>query len=191
MPGIQIIGAGNSVTAKVNNLGRLQVESTIMNMPHNINLNHELAYVASFSVSPSADSYFCYMRNESEDEMIIESTTICTLCAADDYNEIVSIYANPEGNPSGGDDMDPINSNFGSNKVASGIFQYGSEIGGLSNGTFYGSSYFKANTITKYTFENWIVMPRNTSLVLHATYGAGSSDNELTLTMPFFYITGL
>lgn len=191
MSGIQIVGAGNNVTAKVNGLGQLEVVSRSMYVPHSVNLYQERAYASFFTVSPSADSHFCYIRNEEESPLVIENIVVCTLCSTEEYNEIISVYKNLAGNPSGGSSLNPLNSNFGSNKKAVGVFQYGQEISGLSNGDLYGSAYFRSNTSTVYEFKNWIVMPRNTNLSFHARNGAPNPDAEILITIQFFYVEDL
>lgn len=154
MPGLQIIGAGNSQVARVNSLGELQVESTTMTLPHNINLNHELAYVLTFTVTPSADEYFLFIENNSENELIIESVTICGAGASDPADEFVELFVNVDGSPTGGNSIKPINSNLGSNKIASGVFEYGQSLGGLSGGKSYGISSVPAGQIVKQVFDN-------------------------------------
>lgn len=154
MPGIQIIGAGNSQGARVNTLGELQVESTTMSLPHNTNLNHELAYALSFTVTPSADEYFLFMENNNENELIIESVTICGAGATDPADEFIELLVNVDGSPTGGTSVSPINSNLGSNKVASGVFEYGQSLGGLSGGKSYGITSVPAGQIVKQVFDN-------------------------------------
>ena len=150
MPGIQIIGAGNSESVKVTSTGQMQTNSVIVDLPHHTNIRHELAYVCSFTVTPSADSYFFYIKNGDDRLMIIEGAKVFT----ETSDEVVSLYANPDGSPTGGTTVTPINSNFGSNKVAAGTFEYGADLGGLSNGGYYGKSYFPATEVINYNFEN-------------------------------------
>ena len=150
MPGIQIIGAGNSQSARVTTTGQLETQATTISLPHHTNVEHESAYVISFSVTPSADSYFFYMKNGSDEMLILESAVVFS----ETSDEVITIYANPDGSPTGGDSVIPVNSNFGSNKVAAGTFEYGANLGGLSNGSYYGSTYFPATEVIDYHFQN-------------------------------------
>lgn len=185
MAKINIAGAGNGQIARVTPLGLLRTESVGIETHHFVNLEHESAYVLSFRATPvTPDSgektTFFYMRNKTEIPLALESAVVFSKSA----DEIVSITTNPSGTPTGGDSVTPVNSNLGSNKQAVGIFEYGSDIGGLSGGTFYGDSYFKTGEPIEYIFRNWIIMPRNTSLMMCAENGG----SELSMTIPFFYL---
>lgn len=180
--GVHIIGAGNNVSAKVNDLGLLQTESVGIGTPHYVNLEYESAYVVSFQVNPDPESNFFYMRNDSETPLVVETMTVFS----DSTSEAVCIYTNPTGTPTGGNSVIPVNSNLGSNKKATGFFEYGSNLTGLSGGDFYGRGYFRSGVLIEYIFRNWIVMPRNASLMLCAENG----ESELTVSIPFFYIIG-
>lgn len=181
MPGIQIIGAGNSRVAEVNPEGRLRTVAVTSQPEYHINWANELAFVIQVNVTPSPSANFYYHKNESNYSMIVEDLEVYS-----ENNEVVTLYKNPIGTPTGGTSTIPSNSNFGSSKTADGVFQYGSDLGGLTGGTQHSRTHIIGGEENKYTFKNWVVMPKNSTFMLYAKNG----NSELDLTIPFFYIPG-
>jgi hypothetical protein len=181
MPGIQILGAGNNKSALVNKEGRLKTTCVSIEPEYHINLDHEMAFNLFFEVEPISEATFFYMKNQSDYPLIIENVLIFD---STNYEEI-SLYRNPTGNPTGGNEVNPINSNFGSNLKASGIFQYGSDINGLTSGTLYGTIPVLEDIPTQFEFKNWLVLPKNASLRLQCL-----GESTLMFNLTFFYLPG-
>lgn len=81
MPNLSITDPGTGQGAKVNSVGAVEVASTTLGFAHRTNLRDEEAYSVVFTVVPNtldgADFIpILYMKNESESEMVIESTLI-------------------------------------------------------------------------------------------------------------------
>lgn len=182
MPGIQIIGAGNNVSAKVGEEGRLKTRAVAVESEQHANWHHELAFNLLTTVTPSPSATMVYVKNTSDNPMIIEDLTV----HSDTAEERVCIFSNVTGTPTGGTAIVPSNSNFGSNKQAEGTFQVGEDLGGLTGGTRYDTRYVSAGETILYNFRNWIILPKNTVVTLCCQNGG----SELTISMPFFYVPG-
>lgn len=89
-----------------------------------------------------------------------------------------------EGSPVRGTGLTPLNSNFGSNRKANGTFVYGENLTNLTGGQRYASGHLVSGQTSEFIMRNWIVMPRNTNLMLAVTENGG---NSLTVNIPFFY----
>lgn len=182
MPGIQIVGAGNNQSALVNELGKLKTSSTSTAPEYGINLDDGLAFYLQFSTTPlSGGDIFLYMKNTSSYPMILENMFVSA-----DADEEIWVYRNPTGTPTGTISASPSNSNFGSSTVADGIFQYGESIGGLTTNELYNTLPVSAGANNSYTFRNWIILPRNTTIC----FGAETGGTTLDISLPFFYIAG-
>lgn len=181
MPGIQIIGAGNNKPALVNNLGKLRVCSTSTGPEYGININNGLAFYLQINPTPVAGGVFMYIKNTSQYPLILENLFISTA-----IDEDINIYRNPTGTPTGTTITTPQNSNFGSSVVAEGEFLYGSDIGGLSTDQVYNTLPVFAGINNAFTFRNWIVLLRNSTVA----FGATTGGTELDVSMPFFFLPG-
>lgn len=181
MPGIQIVGPGNNVGATVNNEGRLRTVSNSTAPEYHINWEHELAFQLQFETTPTSGGIFLYVKNTDRYPLILENLFVTA-----DADESLTIYRNPTGSPIGSESATPHNSNFGSNKIAKGVFQYGSDIGGLTADVVYNTLPVFAGINNTYTFRNWIIMTTNSTLCISATNGSILLD----ITMPFFYMPG-
>lgn len=181
MPGIQIVGPGNNRSAEVNDLGKLRTTATSTAPEYGINLNNGLAFYLQTIITPASGGVFLYIKNTYEYPMILENMFVTA-----DTDENITIYRSPTGTPTGTNNTTPSNSNFGSNKIATGDFLYGSDIGGLSYSEVYNTLPVFANTNNAYTFRNWIVLLRNSTICFAATTGT----IELDISLPFFYLPG-
>lgn len=179
MPGIQILGAGNNVSAQVSNEGRLNTTAIASQPEYHANIYHESCFYLQFSVTPSPSADFLYIKNTDEINLMLENFFVT--CASD---EEIWVYRNPSGDPTGGTEKTPVNSNFGSSKLAVGSFVYGSDLGGLTSSELYNTLPVYANTNNAFTFRNWIILPRNASV----SFNARNGDIQLDISMPFFYL---
>jgi hypothetical protein len=98
--------------------------------------------------------------------------------------ENIWIYRNPSGTPTDTINITPVNSNFGSSKQAEGTFVYGSDLGGLTTNELHSKLPCYANTNNNFTFRNWIIIPKNSTVCFNARNG----NIELDISMPFFYL---
>lgn len=180
MPGIQIVGS-DGFTTDVSSKGRLRTVSVSTPPEHCINYTFGDAYYLQLTVTPSASADFLYIKNTSINDMILENMFVS--CATD---EEINIYRNPAGTPTGGSEITPLNSNFGSNKQANGSFIYGSDLSGLTAGGLFNSLPCYSGTNNAFTFRNWVIMPRNSTISFMAVTG----NIELDVSLPFFFMVG-
>lgn len=182
MPGIQIVGPGNNKGALVNDLGKLRTCSTSTPPEYGININNGLAFYLQINVTPvTGGGIFTYIKNTFDYPLILENMFVSA-----DTDEEITIYRNPTGTPTGTTSIVPSNSNFGSNVAAEGTFEYGSDIGGLTYDEIYNTLPVFASTNNSFTFRNWIVLLRNSTICFGVTTGAIPLD----ISMPFFYLPG-
>lgn len=123
-------GKGRGNTAGVSNDNQLMTLATTKSLEHYVNTNFGDAYASVLTVTPSVNgACVLYFKNNNELDLIIEQIEVFT--AAD---QILSMYLNVEGTPSGGITTIPSNVNASSAKLADGVFLEGSNINGLSGG---------------------------------------------------------
>lgn len=181
MPGIQIVGAGNNVSTRVNTEGRMEVVSISTGPEYHANWEHSTCFYLQTSVTPSPSADFLYIKNTSESPLILES--IFVSCISD---EDVLVYRNPSGSPTGGTETTPSNSNFGSSKQPEGSFIYGGDLGGLSTTELYSTLPCYGGLNNAFSFRNSLILPKNSTI----SFNARNGDIELDISMPFFYLPG-
>jgi len=179
MPGIQIIGAGNNVSAEVSGDGKLRTRGIVIQPEYNINILYSEAFYLQTTVTPSPSADFLYIKNTNDDPLILENVFVS--CSA---REDIWVYRNPSGTPTDGVETTPSNSNFGSSKKPIGTFIYGSDLGGLSTSELYSTLPCYANINNAFGFRNWLILTKNSTICFNARNG----DIELDLSMPFFYL---
>lgn len=183
MPGIQIIGGGSNKTARVDDTGKLETLSAVLNVSAVENIENENSYIITQTLTPSADSEIFYIKNLQEDPMIIvASEWYC------DSNEVVKLYRNPTGTPTDGTSLNPVNCNFGSNKLPSATFSYGTNLGGISGlgvNNLRNIIRLQAGVPRRYNFDNWTILTRNSSFVVNVQNGS----SEIDFWFQFFMLT--
>ena len=180
MPGIQIIGGGNNRIAEVNDEGRLRVNSVTLEPEYCANVSG-YSFQLQLTTTPSPSADFLYIKNLSNEPLILENMFVTC-----DTREDIWIYRNPTGIPTGGNSTQPINSNFGSSKQADGSFIYGSDLGGLTSGSLFNTLPCYGNTNNAFSFRNWIILPKNSTI----SFNARNGNIELDMSIPLFYLTG-
>ena len=181
MPGIQILGTGNNISAKVNPEGRLKVVAVSVGPEYHINIDHELAFDIQFTTTVSPSATFLYIKNTDDDPLILENMFVTT-----DTDDEIYVYRNPSGTPTGGNIITPTNSNFGSNKAATGTFEYGDDIGGITNSQLHNTLPIFTGENNAFRFRNWIILPQNASISFYMESGG----NTIDVSLPLFYLPG-
>jgi len=127
------------------------------------------SFSVAFSVTPTGPAdCFLYIKNESNDDLVIEGFGIWLAA-----NEYVDVVIGDTGTPVGGTDITPVNLNAGSGNAASGTFESGVDITGLARGSTAYRIYHASSQETKYTnFEQDIHIPKNYVLSLYVQTGA-------------------
>ncbi len=177
--GLQIQGPSNSISAEVNRRGQLETFSTVLPVAAYSNYRFAGSYTLTDTITPSPSADFLYIKNRIDIPLIIVATEFW--CETD---EKIMLYRNPIGTPTNGTDLQPENCNFGSNQQAGGIFYYGEDIGGLSNGGLRNIVRLQAGVPKRYQFDNWTILTRNTSIRFYADSGG----SELDFWVQFFFL---
>ena len=159
-------GTGNKAGVDAEN--RLMADTVSSSLEHHTNMYHGAAYSLLFSATPTgAGDCFLYIKNEDDEELIIEGFGL--YLEADEYIDIV---IGDTGTPVGGTDITPGNCNSGSGSIASGIFENGNDITGLTGGTRIYRIYHANSKETNYTnFEMDIILAKNTTLTMYIQTG--------------------
>jgi hypothetical protein len=164
-------GTGNGYTTQVSKENKLEVNAVTQTKEHYINHHEGQAYNVLFEITPSgAGDCFFYMKNSSENDLVIEGIWI--KLAANDY---IEIKIGDTGTASGGTDVTPVNLNAGSGNVAEGTFQHGVDITGLSGGSTALKLWHVSSAGSNYTnFNQDVFIPKNKILSLYIGTGTAS-----------------
>ena len=171
MAGINIAGGSSGKIARVNSEGKLETISASLNAPSQVNVNYASSYTITDTITPSPSADFFWMKNESDTPLVLVSSEFWSETEAK-----LMFYRNPVGTPTGGAEIEPANCNFGSNKKAVGIFYYGSDISGLTNGELRNIVRLQAGISRRFTFDNWTILTRNTSFRAYIENNGGEFD---------------
>ena len=173
-------GTGEGYQARVGDDNKLRTRAVIETVEHNANIVNESAFHALFDQTPTgANDCFFYMKNEDQDQdIVIEGIDFYAASS-----EQIEIYLDQSGTPSGGSDITPVNCNSGSAISATGDFQQGSDITGLSGGSVVQKWWISNSETLHYNFENDIVLVPNATLTMYAVTGS----INVAGTVVFFY----
>lgn len=162
-------GTGSGYLAKVTPGNKLTTEAITEYIVADINKTQEQVYSVVVSQTPTgAGDCFCYAKNNSSLDMILRSVTLAVTS-----DETIQIKINDIGTPVGGTAYIPINRNSGSANTASGIFQTGNDITGLSGGSIVDQFFLKTgDSSLKYYWQSNIIIRPNDTLTFYAVTGA-------------------
>lgn len=159
---------GSGYGQKINEENQAHTYSASFPVQHHVNHDHGKAYNLLVSKTPTATGdCFVYIKNTDDDDLVI--TDMKFLAATD---EIVQVKLSDIGTPVGGTDTTPANKNAGSAQVASGTFQTGVNITGLSGGITTDEFQIDGGTGTKY--HRWLaglIVPKNKTATFYAVTG--------------------
>lgn len=161
-------GKGTGLSAGVDKTNRLEVNAVNQSVEHFINHIHGEAYNLIFSATPTGPGdCFLYVKNTDEKDMTLEGFWIWLVA-----NEYIEIRLGDAGTPSGGAPITPVNLNAGSGHIASGIFQNGSDITGVTGGITTHKVYHASSEESHYhNFNQDIIIPKNRILTMYAETG--------------------
>ena len=157
---------GGSAQVKEN---KLLVSAVVSSQEHYANHNQGRAYSVVFAATPAtANDCFFYMKNtDSTYALSIEGLWL-KLAA----NEYLDLKVGDHGTPVGGTVITPTNLNTGSGLLASGTFQYGTGLTGLSSGITSHRIYHASSLGSVYhDFPQDIVLGSNGVLTMYAQTG--------------------
>ena len=171
-------GTGKGYQQKVNQENMGVTLSYTHTFDHHANCTEQSSYSAVLSLTPDADSDFFYLKNTSDEIMIITSLSLFS-----DSTEHVELYLNKSGTPVGGTDLTPVNRVSGCANTADCVCKYGTPITGLSGDDLVERLVMNGQTEQKkYVWLSDIILPKNTNIVLRSIYGA-----QLYWTLAFYF----
>lgn len=175
MPDMIRDGRGQSNLAAVNDRQRLLTSSVSVSLEHFINLVTMETYQLLFSVTPVADVNFLYMRNLSENTMLITGMNICTAA-----NEKIKIKYAGVSPLTGGTVQYPTNLNYGSKNAADGTFLVGNDITSNSDEIVSHKYFIQGGVCSHYIdFVGNIAIPKNTALTMSVTTGSNLIEGHI------------
>jgi len=180
-------GQGNGYTVGVTDENMLRTLCVTESIEHHANQKHGDAYSLPISVSAdAADDCIFYMKNTSDNDMVIEGITIGAHTTT--ANDSVYFKLGDSGIRDSATDVTPTNLNSGSGKSASGEFETGIH---LNDGTLDGGTEFERVLITgttkdssNFNFTQDLIIPKNGVFTI---YIGGSGTGTYFLTMNFHY----
>ncbi len=159
-------GTGSNYEAKVDSNKRLNTFSVSVDTQHDVNHNTGECYSIVVSKTPTgAADVFLYVKNTSEDDLVITSLKLYTASA-----ESVQIKLGDTGTPVSGSTNAPVNRNTDSGKTFSGTVLDGVNITGLSGGAVV-DEVFGSTTMNKWGWSSGLILPKNGILSLYAVTG--------------------
>ena len=162
-------GKGRGPSAGVSDENMLLTLSVSASVEHHINHTDGKAFNLLFNATPATagDACFLYVKNSDDIDMIIEGFA-CKLAAS----EYIDVKLNDVGTPVGGTGVTPANLNSGSGINASGTFQNGNSITGLSGGATVERYYNLSSVASLYrNFEQDITLRKNGVFTMYAQTG--------------------
>lgn len=171
-------GSGSGYLAKVTSENKLTTEAITEDIVAHVNEIEEQAYSVVVSQTPTgAGDCFCYVKNSSSLDL-----TLCSITLAAASDETIQIKIRDTGTPTNGTTYTPVNRNSGSTNVASGTFQTGNDITGLSGGSVVDQFFLKGgNTSRKYFWQSHIIIRPNDTLTFYAVTGAIAIKMSFTI----------
>lgn len=167
MSELLIDGRGNGYTAGITQENRLMITGFTTSLEHHINKTHGDCYNFLYSQSPSAGGCFLYLKNNSENNIVLEGITI--QCAS---AEVLTMKITETGTPVAGTDVVPANLNAGSKQAADGVFQTGNNITGLANGRIIWKHWCKGGDgSVSVNFEADIIITTNQTMTMYVQNG--------------------
>lgn len=171
-------GLGNGYLVQVSEEHKLLTDTISEDVVAHVNQTEKQVYSLIVSQTPTgANDCFCYVKNTSDTNLIFRSVTLST--ASD---ETIQIKIKDIGTPVGGATLIPVNRNSGSTLTATGTFQVGNDITGLSDGSIVDQFFIKGgDSSRKYFWQSYIIITPNSTLTFYAVTGAIAIKMSFTI----------
>ena len=171
-------GKGRGNTAGVSKDNQLMTLATVKTLEHYVNVEFGDSYSSILTITPSVSgACVFYAKNNNDLDLIVEQIEVFS-----DSDQIITIHLNSEGTPAGGTDTVPANNNSKSAKLADGIFQYGANITGLTNGRIVSRLKIKGGEQSRaWNFPQDLVLGKNRTLTIFCE--TGSVETNLNIAM--------
>jgi len=174
-------GTGSGHRARVNDDNELEVRATTVERSEWENHNNQRAYAMYFSqaaANSATNECLGYLKNTSDDDMIITEVAIHSVAADTVYISKVT------GTAGGGSSITPTNMNLGSGKTAVATTMQHTAITGLTDGGRLLSFYLAANAFVVRQPESTIVVKKNSAVGI---YVSANQANTLKVNIHFYY----
>lgn len=179
-------GKGSGYKAAVNDKNHLRVSAITETKEHNANHDLGQAYSAVFAVNPDgADDVIFYLKNNSDDDCLIEGITWQTSAAEEVYYKLGDTGTAVA---TSGATITPINLNGGSGNAAevtciSNISDGAVDITGLTGGSVIEKLWLTSAASVHFNLEQDVVVPKNSTFTIYAVGG----DTLLRGTVSFHF----
>lgn len=162
-------GEGNGRIAGVNKRNRLKTSAVTCDCGKFVNIIDGEAYALNFDATPTgANDCFLYIKNTDDDKDLIIKGFGLKLAAS----EYLDIKIGDSGTATGGGAIVPVNLNSSSGLSASGTFEDGNDITGLSGGSIAYRIYHLTNAgTTYYEFKQNIILKKNGIFTIYVQTG--------------------
>ncbi len=180
-------GTGTNYAVKIDKENKLRTHSVTETQAHWANEDFGLAYMMLAFVTPDTpdpsasdymgDTCFAYMKNTDDKDMIVDEIRMWVEAATEAFD----IYLNKSGIPVGGTDVTPININLGSGNTASGTFQTGTNITGLTGGILFDR--LRVPSDNNDHIASWpakLIVPKNNILSFYAQDGGQAIEFSIS-----------
>ena len=158
-------GTGNGHSVKVTGENQLSTSAITKTLFHHLNHSDGQVYHMLFDTDPAGnDDCILYLKNEAEEKDLVINGLQLYIAGACEITWKLKV----EGTPVGGTNVIPVNMNAGSGKLASGTFQYGEDITGLTGGDDAFKYVFTgALRSTGFQPDGDIIIPKNQTFALY------------------------
>lgn len=174
-------GTGSGYKAKVNSDQELEVRATTINRAEWENHNNQRAYAVYFSqaaANSGANECLGYIKNTSDDDMVIDEIAVHSVAADTIYVSKVT------GTAAGGSAITPVNMHLGSGKTAVATTMQHTAITGLTDAGRLLNLYLAANAFLIRTPKATIAIEKNSAIGVFTT---ANQANTLKVNIHLHY----
>ena len=174
-------GTGSGHKAKVNESNELEVRSNMVTRAEWENHNNQRAYAMYFSqaaANGATNECLGYLKNTSDDDMVIDEIAIHSVAADTIYVSKVT------GTAAGGSAITPTNMHLGSGKTAVATTMQHTAITGLTDGGRLLNFYLAANAFLTRSPKSTICIEKNSAIGVYTT---ANQANTLKVNIHFHY----
>jgi hypothetical protein len=175
-------GNGNGFKVEVNSEHQLECRAVTQNRSewecHN-NANSYVMYFSQAAANAAANEVLGYMKNDSDDDMVVDEFGIHTTAANMIY--VSKVTGTAAGSPTA---VVPVNMNVGSGKTATGTFYKDDAMSGLTDGGRLVNIYLATNGYLVRTPMSTIIIKKNSAI---GVFVATQAAQTVTCSILFHY----
>lgn len=181
-------GKGRGYDVAVNSNNQLVTRSTIVEqrLVSSVDHNYFEAHTGLINLGDDREKGIVYLSNGTSLGTVIVIDRVFydawNSNSPSGYDGYMSYYKNPT--VTGGEDIEPVNTNFGSNRAAEGDFKINLD---TISGTSWWQAYLPERT-SKVSNEGLIVIPAGYSFGISVTPPPGNIGMNISINVAFFYL---